>query len=391
MTKYIWYFRKLTSLILLTFFFISPQKTLAQINPMPVKVAFIGDSGAASDFQKVLNLIKQEGAQMVLHQGDFAYDDGQSNWENMINATLGANFPYLGSNGNHDSWSSYAPFFKDRLSTMGMNENAISTSNASYSVIYKDLKLVFSKENGDAGFIQSQLTGDNHTWKICSWHKNMNAMQVGGKSDEQGWGDYEECRKAGAIIATAHEHSYHRTKTLTSTQNQTVDQTCANPNSVCVSPGRTFVFVSGLGGRSIRNQDRCLPTGPPYGCKGEWANIYTSDQNAQYGALFITFNYQNDPVKAHAYFKNISNQTIDEFDIKAGLGNGGVTVTPYGDTITPGKPGDADGNGLVDGLDYVIWLNNYNQQTTGAGRGDFNNSGYVDGLDYVIWLNNYGI
>src|SRR3989338_3894034 len=53
------------------------------------------------------------------------------------------------------------------------------------------------------------------------------------------------------------------------------------------------------------------------------------------------------------------------------------------------KPGDANSDGKVDGLDYVVWLINYNLQTTGAGLGDFNNSGYVDGLDYVIWLNNY--
>ena len=131
-------------------------------------------------------------------------------------------------------------------------------------------------------------------------------MQVGGKGNEQGWGDYEECRKAGAIIATGHEHSYERTKTLTSTQNQTVDPSCSDPNNVCVSPGRTFVFVSGAAGKGIRNQDRCLPTSYPYGCNGEWASIYTSDQGAQYGALFITFNYQHVNNRAHGYFKNIN-------------------------------------------------------------------------------------
>lgn len=50
-------------------------------------------------------------------------------------------------------------------------------------------------------------------------------------------------------------------------------------------------------------------------------------------------------------------------------------------------PGDANGDGRVDGLDYVAWLTNYG----GSGSGDFNNDGRVDGLDYVIWLNNYGL
>ena len=54
------------------------------------------------------------------------------------------------------------------------------------------------------------------------------------------------------------------------------------------------------------------------------------------------------------------------------------------------KPGDANNNGIVDGVDYVIWLNHYKQTLTGGPSvGDFNASGTVDGVDYVIWLNNY--
>jgi hypothetical protein len=55
------------------------------------------------------------------------------------------------------------------------------------------------------------------------------------------------------------------------------------------------------------------------------------------------------------------------------------------------RPGDANGDGRVDGLDYVIWLNHYGiTNATGPSQGDFNGDGRTDGLDYVIWLNNYG-
>ena len=71
---------------------------------------------------------------------------------------------------------------------------------------------------------------------------------------------------------------------------------------------------------------------------------------------------------------------------------GSPTPTPE-PTSTPSPDptaGDANGDGKVDGLDYVIWLNNYGQQTgNGAKDGDFNGDGKVDGVDYVIWLNNY--
>src|SRR2546426_11305871 len=71
---------------------------------------------------------------------------------------------------------------------------------------------VSAGDNTYAPYIRAQLSDDDHVWKICSWHKDQNAMQVGGKGDEMGWKVYETCKDLGAIIATAHEHSYHRTR-----------------------------------------------------------------------------------------------------------------------------------------------------------------------------------
>ena len=66
---------------------------------------------------------------------------------------------------------------------------------------------------------------------------------------------------------------------------------------------------------------------------------------------------------------------------------GGNRFCDSGSCVTPG---DANRDGNVDGQDYIIWLNHYNQTTgNGIGDGDFNKNGKVDGLDYVIWLNNY--
>ncbi|GEM_PF-943702 len=310
-----------------------------------LKVAFIGDSGYGSNFRSVLRLIESEGADLVLHQGDFDYSLRADDFFGVVNSELGSSFPYLGSVGNHDedSWNSgcgdsdgcYADFFVDRMEAMNVTPDSTDLNDQMYTTTYKGLKMVFVGQDGvSAGnntyapYIQNQLQSDNHIWKICSWHKNQKALQVGGKSDEMGWNVYENCMDFGAIIATGHEHSYERTKTLTSFENQTVDSTCSDPNSLCVSEGRTFAFVSGLGGNSIRNQDRCQPDTYPYGCKGEWASIYTSDQNAEYGALFIEFNVDGDPYKAEGYFKNISGQVIDQFTVqKTSSGTGGVTPT----------------------------------------------------------------
>ncbi|NIU00221.1 MAG: hypothetical protein GWN01_04580, partial [Nitrosopumilaceae archaeon] len=84
-------------------------------------------------------------------------------------------------------------------------------------------------------YIKNQLGKTESVWRICSWHKNMNAMQVGSKPDDTGWEVYEECRKGGAIVATGHEHSYSRTKTLLSIENQTVDSNWNEANDLRVA------------------------------------------------------------------------------------------------------------------------------------------------------------
>ncbi|WP_394823744.1 metallophosphoesterase [Pendulispora albinea] len=290
----------------------------------PIKVAFIGDSGKGTAFKSVLSLIKAEKVDAVIHNGDFDYARDPDAFFQIVDKELGASFPYFGSVGNHDasSWSEYTPYFKSHIKAAGAVLDNDNLDDQKYAVTWKGLHFVFVGENGKnsefADFIDDQFTTTETAWKICGWHKNQKAMQIGGKSDEMGWGVYENCRKKGAIVTTGHEHSYERTKTLTSMTNQTVDSACSDPKKVCVSPGRTFAFVSGLGGIGVRDQERCLPATPPYGCKKEWASIYASNQKAKYGVLFITFNVGGDPNKARGQFKNVDKQIIDDFEIVRG-------------------------------------------------------------------------
>lgn len=53
-------------------------------------------------------------------------------------------------------------------------------------------------------------------------------------------------------------------------------------------------------------------------------------------------------------------------------------------TTQPPVPGDANNDDKVDIADYVIWLNNYNQQKQGSQHGNFDNNRVVDGVDFVI-------
>ena len=71
--------------------------------PTNFKVAFIGDQGLGEPAVSVLELIRDEGAGMVLHQGDFDYEDDPDAWGQQISSILGPDYPYFASSGNHDS------------------------------------------------------------------------------------------------------------------------------------------------------------------------------------------------------------------------------------------------------------------------------------------------
>ena len=314
-----------------------------------LRVAFIGDQGLNSNSVSVLNLIKDEGTHMVLHQGDLDYNDDPDGWERMVSSVLGDDFPYFVTIGDHDrvKWNEYQKKLYDRIKKIP-DANCVGELGVQAACTYRGLFFVQVAPGlvGDvpganleelhgmyfptefAPFIDEQLNNNEHMWRICSWSYGMTNTQVGGSEldtkvgykDEADWEVYNSCKNGGGIIANAHEHSYSRTKTLVDIQNQIVDPDWPEPDKLMVDNGSTFIFVSGIAGHSIRDQGRCLPFFYPYGCNGEWASIYTNDQWATYGALFCTFNTGGQPNKAYCYLKNIDGQIIDAFTVTSLLG-----------------------------------------------------------------------
>jgi hypothetical protein len=233
------------------------ESSSAGVPPADFKVAFIGDQGRGNSATAVLQLILAEGTDLVLHQGDFDYADDPDAWDQKITDVLGPAFPYLVSVGNHDTaaWSGtngYQAKFQQRLALIP-DAYCVGDLGVNSVCIYKGLAIVLSGAgtlgSDHEAYIQQAFAADNHYWRICSWHKNMNKMQVGTKGDETGWGVYEACRQAGAIVATGHEHSYSRTYLMSSFENQIIANTSS---TLALDEGNSFAFVSGLGGRNIR-------------------------------------------------------------------------------------------------------------------------------------------
>ena len=294
------------------------KKSLTITTPPNFKVAFIGDQGLGLKSQQVLQLIKQEGAQAVIHLGDFDYYNQPQAWETQINQVLGKNFPYFAVIGNHDlpKWPEYQQLLKDRMARIGLTWQGELGEQS--NIVYQGLQIVmlgvgtigdFDAHNQ---YLAQQLQQSKAIWRIAAWHKNQQAMQAGGKIDETGWPVYETARLNGAIIATGHEHSYSRSYLLSNMQQQTIDN---KENTLKLSKGKSFVFVSGLGGIEERIQRQSAP---------HWAKIYAKtclaldpacQPNATSGALFATFNVDKQANKANFYFKNINQEVIDQFTV----------------------------------------------------------------------------
>ena len=361
----------------------------AEVPPPGFKVAFIGDQGLGSDAVAVLELIASEGADAVVHSGDFDYNNNPAAWDAQIDSVLGANFPYFSTIGNHDeshffTANGYQDRIEARMSRLGIPWTG--DLGVQSELFFHGLDLVQTGPgitgSGDAiyaPYIHDRFAASNAVWRISSWHKNQHLMQLGAKTDEAGWGVYEESRKAGAVIATAHEHSYSRTHLLSSMQSQTIAST-AEPlvlrRDVAVTPadeGRSFAFVSGLGGESIRDQN----------VFGAWfASVYTSTQGATYGALFAVFHVGADPRMARFYFKDLDGNVIDEFTVRSEVG---VVDCP-----------DADADGVCDVPDNCILIPNPDQldpDFDGYGNAcdaDVGNDGVVGLVDLLALFRAFG-
>jgi hypothetical protein len=337
----------LTFLLLVTFTASGGGAAEGAAPPPELEVAFIGDQGLGGDAEAVLRLIRDEGAQAVFHQGDFDYEDDPAAWEAQIDAVLGPDFPYFASIGNHDALRFFGPGgYHDRLAArmerLGIPWEGMLGVRSTFH--WQGLFVVMTAPGvlggGDllyAPYIRDALAADDSIWTISSWHENMRAMQVGGKSDSTGWDVYEESRRGGAIVATAHEHSYSRTHLLADVENQVVASTAeplvlaADDPVTPADEGRSFVFVSGLGGQSIRDQELDGPW---------WASIYTSDQGARPGALFAVFHVDGNPRLARFYFKDIEGNVVDEFLVESAVGAEGEPPEPPPDDPTPPAPDD---------------------------------------------------
>jgi len=105
--------------------------------------------------------------------------------------------------------------------------------------------------------------------------------------------------------------------------------------------------------------------------ENEWVQ-YTVNGVAPAGTAFVRLN---------VFFIQLANQGGAVWFDNASL----VRLT----NTAPPENADFNGNGFVDGADFLIWQRNFGSTTPGT-SGDANSDGAVDGVDLAIWRNKFG-
>ncbi|ORZ40093.1 hypothetical protein BCR44DRAFT_71055 [Catenaria anguillulae PL171] len=308
----------------------SPASTSASpIYPPPnTRIAFLGDQGLTPHSSLVLSMIRDWRADAAVALGDFDYADDPHAWDSLINSTMGPAFPFIGVIGNHDiaKWNGpdgYAEIIARRIHRSGLecSGNLGTSMECNVHGVHMVFSGVGTFGTGHEQDIRARLGRSQAAWKVCGWHKNQRAFQTGNKPDETGYGVYDACREAGAVVATAHEHAYARTHLMGSFEGKAMVNGSQptlvgvhNPpwQHLDVRPGQSFAFVSGLGGESVRGA--YFPDLP----KRPWlAAVATADTpDVRAGALLCEFHVHGDPHLAECIFKDaVSGKVFDRFTV----------------------------------------------------------------------------
>jgi hypothetical protein len=85
------------------------------------------------------------------------------------------------------------------------------------------------------------------------------------------------------------------------------------------------------------------------------------------------------------FFDLTGDGQVDAADLSEWLAVGGAFYLGSGRSFLAG---DANLDGIVDGLDFVLWNQHKFTSVAAWSAGDFNADGVVDGLDFVVWNGN---
>jgi len=278
--------------------------------------------------RQVLRMIRNEGADLVIHAGDFDYENDPAAWNEMLTDELGPEFPYIATIGGHDmpAWDRYREVIRERASAADIEYTGDLGLQA--TVTYEDVTIVLSpvgfcqdeeeatefpdlceqiREYDQEQYIADQFASSDRTWRVCAWHKPNDHLNPGDKGTDAPVSAYDTCREHGALIQTADEHAYGRTYPMDSFADRSI---ASQSPPYTLDEGTTFNVLSGVAGQSF--YDPSENQNDPW-----WAATNTGADEGSFGAFFATFRPDG---TGTCYFKDIDGRVLDgPFGIESGF------------------------------------------------------------------------
>lgn len=312
----------------------------------------------------------------VLVLGDNQYPDGLlADYNNFFNGTWGKYKSKMHPvPGNHEYHVLNAQGYFDYFNGVGVNtgmagergKGYYSYNLGSWHLIALNSEAMSSTQNA---WLENDLNNTTAACVLAYWHSPRWSSGTHGSNAKTAPFVDALYRHKADVILTGHDHTYERFGPQ-------------NPQGAEDTTSGIREFVAGMGGAGL------------YAFTTIAANSQFRN-NTQWGVLKMSLRTGN----YDWTFYGTGNQVLDSGSSNCVGGGSGIlpTVPRVANSPTTaisippgGKPGDGNNDNKVDGLDYVLWLNHFNQQVFGPTLGDFNSDNKVDGLDYVIWLNNFG-
>ena len=236
--------------------------------PPNFKVAFFADNGLERiepQSGKVLALVSQQKADMVIHSGDLDYHNRPQEFDAQITRHLGPQFPYFFSPGNHDT-DYYVPRgFQEILMRRARGAGALCTGEAGihswctykgFSFILSGFQLVGYPLDRHEFYIEEHLRrARGAVWTACTWHRAPGQLQLGHSHERlvtfnNGFDAFDVCREHGAFVVTAHTHLYSRTHLMS---NFSAQEVASRDQPLVLQDGTNFHAVVGTGGWGLHN------------------------------------------------------------------------------------------------------------------------------------------
>mmetsp|Transcript_136690 Transcript_136690/g.237330 ORF Transcript_136690/g.237330 Transcript_136690/m.237330 type:complete len:725 (-) Transcript_136690:215-2389(-) len=327
---------------------------LANSSSMPpnMKVVYVADMGLDehnSVVHQVLQAIKDEKPDMVLHSGDLDYRGNPVKWEKQLVDYFGEDFPYFYTPGDHErtEWhqsSRHGVGYQKHLAARIKRTGIQCAGEVGIHMVCSHKGLVFLMsgsgtfdlpaqhwEEGDAQL--QRVFEQGAQWVVCSWHRSPGHLQLWHAEERHPSDQFEVCRRIGAMVVSGHAHLYSRTHMMS---NYSCPSVASFDNPLELSPGRSFHVVAGTGGAELHSfveqyQNvysevwKTPPKGKPYRRVDAKTNLQKVppyfakavglDMGLRSGYLVCTYNVDGHLHKAVCNFKDVYGHVYETFHI----------------------------------------------------------------------------